>query len=98
MIQGKFGQVIGGDSLGEEGLLDEKQVDNNTYEPIRLENTEAMEETYLFEIRRDKWKLMKNIMERIKLQLDYFTLINIIKKNQIQKKGWRIFNNSSVLI
>ena len=56
MIQGKFGYVQGGDTLGEEGLLDEKQIDKNTFEPIRFENTEAMEETYMFEIRRDKWK------------------------------------------
>ncbi|CDW89139.1 UNKNOWN [Stylonychia lemnae] len=98
MMQGKFGQVSGGDTLGEEGLLDEKQVGDNTYDAIRLENAEAMEETFLFEIKRDKWKQMKDLLGRLKLQIDFFTMTNILKKNLTQKRGWRIFNHGSVLL
>eukprot|EP00347_Sterkiella_histriomuscorum_P005445 403356591 len=102
LSHGNFGSVIPGDTLGEDILLDDKLYKfsqenyNYTEDCVRQENAEALEETCVFEINRDKWKLMNEILIKIRLQIDFFTLTNIMKKNFTKRKAWMRFKHNGV--
>jgi len=58
---GSFGDLSAGDTLGEEALVNDK-TDSRTK---RLENAVAIEESFLLEIRRDKWNFMKDLLFKL---------------------------------
>lgn len=45
----------------------------------------------MFELRKDKWILMRDMLLKLQAQMDLFTINNILKSNFTKKKAGRLF-------
>lgn len=88
-----MGTYLGGDSLGEEGIIDgDKAVVRNTDGvPLRQETAQCQEETYVFELKKERWLFMKDMLLKSHNQMDLFTIQNILKAEFTKKKAGRLF-------
>ncbi len=75
--KGQIGVVQTGDTLGEEGIVEER---GNFY---RFEKASATEESFVLELPKDKWLAFKERCYGEKLEIDFFTLKNVLKKNYV---------------
>ena len=73
---GSLGNFLGGDTLGEEGIIegDKAVVRNEEGVAVRQETAQCLEETYVFELKRDRWMFMRDLLLKIHAQMDLFTL------------------------
>jgi hypothetical protein len=69
-----IGEVIAGDTLGEEGFFEEGSVKRRETTLVEEQNT------YLMEIRKDSFSIIKNQLKSSDLSLDWFTLMNYMKR------------------
>lgn len=58
---------------------------------MRQETAQCKEECFVFELRKDKWMLMKDMLLKLQAQMDLFTIQNILKGNFTKKKAGRLF-------
>ena len=96
---GTLGTFQGGDTLGEEGVIEgDKAVLRNTDGiPLRQESAQCKEESFVFELRKDKWMLLRDMLLKIQAQMDLFTLTNILKGNFTKKKAGRLFKTKQTM-
>ncbi len=73
---GTLGTYLGGDTLGEEGIIDGDKavVRNQEGVPLRQETAQCQEETFVFELKKEKWLFMKDMLLKSHNQMDLFTL------------------------
>ena len=69
-----LGEVVAGDTLGEEGYLEVGTVRRRETAVISEDNT------YLMEISKDGLEIAKKHMKNNDLSLDWFTLLNYMKR------------------
>ena len=79
-----FGYVQDGDSFGEEGIFDE------TFSAVRQETAKAEGDTYLFEILKENFEKMKDLLWKKQCGSDWFTLNNHMKNQWTTKRNWRL--------
>ena len=71
-----MGIFLGGDTLGEEGIIegDKAVIRNEQGIPIRQETAQCQDETFVFEVKKDRWLFMRDLFLKIHAQMDLFTL------------------------
>ncbi|TNV80958.1 hypothetical protein FGO68_gene1252 [Halteria grandinella] len=82
---GPIGTANSGDSMGEEGLLD--KISETMVK--REEMATAEEESYVMEFTKGAMDKLKERLFVLHLQMDWFTIVNNLKRQWIQKKSWR---------
>eukprot|EP00347_Sterkiella_histriomuscorum_P000407 403375983 len=85
---GAIGQVTTGDSLGEEGIFEKKDLDLPVF---RQEIATAEEDCFILELNSNAVEKVKEQLYKSKLQMDWFTINNTLKRAWVQKKSWRQF-------
>ena len=90
---GTLGTFLGGDTLGEEGIIegDKAVVRNADGVPLRQETAQCTDETFVFEVKKEKWIFMRDMLLKSHNQMDLFTLQNILKAEFTKKKAARLF-------
>ena len=83
---GTIGVVKMGDSLGEEALLEARACN-------RKESAYAESETYVFEVSRERWKELKQVLIHLGQRKDFILVENLLRKNFTQKKSWRQYKS-----
>ena len=73
---GTLGIFLGGDTLGEEGIIegDKAVIRNEEGIPIRQDTAQCQDETFVFELKKDKWMFMRDLLIKIHAQMDLFTI------------------------
>ena len=105
---GPIGTVTTGDTLGEEGLLDHKsrpittQVDFKEETILNLVRREelatAAEESFILEFTQGSMDKVKERLFKLHLQMDWFTIVNHIKHQWVQKKSWRQYRGQELSV
>lgn len=64
---GTLGTLFGGETLGEEGILDGDKavVRNSEGIPMRQETAQCKEESFIFEVQKDKWLFMRDMLLKL---------------------------------
>jgi hypothetical protein len=78
-----LGQCTAGQTLGEEGVFESGNA-------IRKYTAVASDETYLLEITKTQFTLIEAKFSQVGLSMDWFTLINSMKKEWIHKRSLRM--------
>ena len=106
---GPIGTASTGDTLGEEGLLDPKsrplttQLDyqeETTLNPVvrREELATAAEESFILEFTQGSMEKVKERLFKLRLQMDWFTIVNHMKHQWVQKKSWRQYRGQELSV
>ena len=105
---GPIGTVTTGDTLGEEGLLDLKsrplttQVDFKEETILNLVRREelatAAEESFILEFTQGSMDKVKDRLFKLQLQMDWFTIVNHMKHQWVQKKSWRQYRGQELSV
>ncbi|CDW82978.1 UNKNOWN [Stylonychia lemnae] len=92
---GEIGLVTTGDSLGEEGIFEKKGLDMIVY---RQEMATAQEESFILEFTQLSMEKIKEQLFKAKLQIDWFTINNALKRGWVQKRSWRQFKEQEISV
>ena len=95
---GPIGAVTTGDSLGEEGLLElrsrpitlDVKEESGALSLIRRdEMATAEEESFILGFTKENFDKVRERLFKLHLQMDWFSIINHMKHQWVQKKSWR---------
>ena len=106
---GPIGTASTGDTLGEEGLLDLKSrpltthldyQEEPTLNPVvrREELATAAEESFILEFTQGSMEKVKERLFKLRLQMDWFTIVNHMKHQWVQKKSWRQYRGQELSV
>ena len=86
---GVIGYVEGGDTLGEEGVYE-------TAHAKRRDTAVAEGDCYVFEILKENFEKLKQVIQKSEHPLDWFTLNNHMKRQWVSKRSWRLYKEQEV--
>jgi CRP-like cAMP-binding protein len=72
-----------GDTLGEEGVFEVGKLQ-------RRETAVADNDSFVLEMTKEAFNVIQAAMKERSLDLEWFTLMNFMKKQWIQKRSWRM--------